>query len=519
MKQTGILTELPKVNKKARRRFEYVDDPAVDMGRGILTPSATPGQFGGADGSVQQPGFMDSSTIQNLADRSPTFGAILRLRTGQAMAFAKRPLFDGDSGFDIVPRDNQHRQMSPAEIIEANKIADFLLQTGIPHDYPTERDTLRRALYKMITNSLVFDALPVELVRDELGKLKEFIVLDGSSVNLVDPEKWKPQTPAGKLMAPIRYVQSEMDKVVAEWHSSEMLFAIRNPSAYLGMRGYGDPEINHLVKMITIEINVTTYANRQISQGSMPDGLIVVKSNRPNGDTDEIFTSPSQQGNEDFQRGWRNEFSGPENAGKVGMLQLGIGEDAQFFNNTRTPRDMQFIEMLEVAQNIICAWMNVEPSELSMVMGSLKESSFIDSDARSSRIRLGRSKGLVNLLGFIADEILNPIIWRMNPNFSIMWRGIDLTEEQDRLNYEVEMLKNGVATLNEIRTIKNLPRYEQWWADYPINLVMESLKNEPALVFASPEEAEKGGLLNVAQQENANGGNPKPTNKRPSNSK
>jgi hypothetical protein len=444
---------------------------AVPVARGMTEDNDFQGFFGGNTGISQLPRLLTFDTLRYMANRSKTFAAILQLRQSQLMDFAKLPQFDGDRGFDIVPRDNQHRAMTQAEAREAAAIANFILNCGLPERIST-RDHMSKFLTKVWYDTAVYDATPIELVYTDNGNLHSFLCLDGATIVKTNPQTYLPVTDIGKAVAPISYVQFEpvSEKIVAEFNNLELIYAVRRPTPVVQEFGYGHPELENLVDIITIEIRILTYLDRQLGQGAIPAGLMLLKTPYPRQEGPIVSQAGSGQGAEDIMRAWSTEFAGAQNAGKMAMLQLQPGEEATFINNLLKPQEMQFIEAYEVIQNIIAAHMNTDPAELELVMGSLKESSFIDNDARAMRVRNSKSKGLGAILNFLANDIYNPIIWRKNPDFQIMWRGMDTQTEHERLNYEVELLKNG-GSLNEFRRTRNLPLYDTWWANLPMNVV------------------------------------------------
>lgn len=458
---------------------------AVPVSRGMQEDNDFQGFFGGNTGVSQLPRLLTFETLRYMARRSKTFAAIMQLRQSQLMDFAKLPQFDGDRGFEIVPRDNQHRSMTTAESREAAAIANFILNCGVPERIPT-RDRMSKFMSKVWYDTAVYDATPIELVHAD-DFFHHFVCLDGATIVKTDALNYLPITDIGKAVAPISFVQFEpvSEKIVAEFNNQELLYAVRRPTPVVQEFGYGHPELEDLVDVITIEIRILTYLDRQLGQGAIPAGLLLLKTPYPRADGPFLTQASSGQGGEDFMRSWANEFSGAQNAGKMAMLELQPGEEAEFINNLLKPQEMQFVEAYEVVQNIIASHMNTDPAELELVMGSLKESSFIDNDARAMRVRNSRSKGLGSILNFYANDIYNPIIWRKNPDFQIMWRGMDTQTEHERLNYEVELLKNG-GSINELRRVRNQPTYDNaWWADMPWNVV--------ELTFANLKDSLAGG--------------------------
>ncbi len=452
--------------QQKERRIEYLHDPALTHKRGRdRDPFASGLADNSFNGQLLAPYILLPETKIYMARRSPTVNTLLMMRMNTIADFAHPPQFDGDTGFAIVPLDNKNHRMTAVEEREAERIRDFLLYTG-RKESRWARDSFRTALLSLFYNTFVFDAMPVELVYDEEGRLAEWYVLDGGSIRRTDPRVYIPQTPEGKKVAPISFVQTILDMIIAEWNQWEMIFGVRNPSPVLNQNGYGMPELESLVEMVTIEIEGITYAHRQLSQGSLPAGLLAITTQRQEEIFPEIGGETTGQGTEDFARAWRNNFSGPENAGRMAYLKLEPGEDIKFFP-TPSPKEMPFMQLLEMAHNTICMTYGANPAEIPTIYGTM-QSGFSVQGPKGTERRESHSEGVRRFLRAISSCVLNPIISRLNPDFEVQWMGIDQVEEHDRLNYEVELTKNGFATLNEMRVIRNQPTFDQWWADVPV---------------------------------------------------
>lgn len=452
--------------RRAQRQIDYLVDPALTQRRGRdRDPFASGLTDNGFQGQLLPPWILLPETKQYMARRSPTVNVILMLRMNAIADFAHPPQFDGDRGFAIVPKHNQTHRMTAVEQREADRIADFLLNTGRPEGRYW-RDSFRVALQKLFYDTFVFDAMPIELVPDEEGRLAEWYVDDGGSIRLTDPRVYMPQTDIGKLVQPIRYVQTVLDMVTAEWNRFEMIYGIRNASPVLNQNGYGLPELESLVEMVTVEIEAITYAHRALSQGSMPQGFMAITTERNTTPFAEIEGETTGQGTEDYARAWRNELAGPENAGKMAYLKLEPGEDVKFWE-TRPPKDMPFMQLLEVAHNNICMTLGANPAEIPTIYGTMKSGFAVKGPSSSDR-RESNTEGLKRFLNAIRDQALNPLIDRLNPNFEIQWVGIDTVQEQNRLNYETEMVKNGFLTWNEMRTMRNRDTTDEWYGDIPL---------------------------------------------------
>lgn len=427
------------------------------------------------------PDLLTPETLKYAASRSQVFGTILMNFSREIANFMKRPQFDGGPGFSVVPKDRAH-SMGRNEKAEAYRIEEMLLRTGRVYN-PQRPDMLRDWAIKQVYNRFVYDRMATQVVWGRVTP-EEFKALDGSTIIRVDPSIYVPQTDRGRAVAPISYIQIYQDQIWAEFNSSELIFGIANPNPNLSQNGYGKPELMELVEPITIEIMILTYIDRILSQGSIPQGLLILKSQR-GGQQLESLSMSSGQANDDLARIIKNQVQGPQNAGRLAVLRLRNGEEAVLTTTDRDLDKMPFIQTYEIIQNQIARKMGVDPAEVGIVQGSIKNS-FTDADAKPSRTRQSRSRSATNLLQLIGDVQMNPLIEYINPDFCVHWHGIDVQLEQERLSLEKQQQDMGLLTLNQILAQKNMPTWpekeEFWWASIPMH----------PMIFAA--EAAKRGL-------------------------
>lgn len=453
---------------RRRRKVEPSSDADVQIvslpfPRGMMESELN--EFRSAiQGRVPPPIMLSPETLRYMAERSHVFQAILRKRSSQVAQFSRRPMFDGDTGFEVVPREAMHA-MTPAEAKEARRIEDMLLRTGTIWN-PDRHDNLRTALQKLVFNTYVYDAMVVEPVFDDRGKLLEWYVLDGGSIHRCNPDVYEPCTETGRIVRPVSYVQMMHEMVVAEWNASELIYAIRNPSPDLYRYGYGMPELELLIDAITLEIEILTWAKSILANSSVPEGLIILKSNRKDGAS--FAPLGSGQTIEDTVRLLQHQMAGAQNAGRMVVFQVPHGDDAAYYEANIKNREMPFAGLFELVQNVICAYMEISPAELDIVRGTMqKGSSFVKSEAKAAEVRTSKLNGMVNLL-YILGEVLDRLVAYINPDFCVMFRGVDHVREQERHNLEAAMVKSGRLTINDLRRMGNKPPYKEWWGDLPL---------------------------------------------------
>ena len=460
MKKDGQYVRARAMPSRRDVEVSYIRDPGA-----LRVEDPTTGLW---QGRMITPDILSPETLRYAASRSQVFNTILRNFMREAARFARRPMFDGDVGFSVVPKVRSH-PMTDAEKAEAFRIEEFLIQTGRVYN-PNRADHLREYLEKQIYNTLVYDRMCTQVVWGEISPL-EFMAVDGATIIKVQGDLYPAQTERGKAVAPISYVQLHKDQVWAEFNASEMIFGVRNPFPALMQNGYGMPELMELIEPVTLEILILTYIDRILTQGSIPQGLLLLKSPR-SGQQLESLSLASGQSNEDFARLIRNQTAGAQNAGRLAVLRLRGGEEAELILNNQDLTKMPFIQTYEIVQNQIARKLGVDPSEVGIVTGSISNS-FTDTDAKPSRMRQSRSRSMNNLMYAISDTQLNPLVDKINPEFCVVWHGIDTQLEQERLNIEKMRQGMGLVTLNQLIAQQNGQQYPNtedfWWANVPMH--------------------------------------------------
>ena len=487
------------INKATPDLLGRMEDVSVSYIRDPGALNTTDPSAGLWQGRMITPDILSPETLRYAAQRSQVFNTIMHIFMREIANFARRPMFDGDVGFSVVPKIRSHH-MTPIEKKEAARIEEFLLKTGRVYN-PTRTDTLRDYLVKQVFNTMVYDRMVTEVVWSVSSPF-EFRALDGATVIKVDPLVYIPQTERGKAVGPISFIQLHSDQIWAEFNKSELIFGIRNSNPSLLNNGYGVPELEELIEPVTIEIQILTYIDRMLTQGSIPEGLLIMKSPR-SGQTIESISLASGQSNEDMARMLRNQIAGVQNAGRLAVLRLRGGEEAQLIVQDRHLEKMPFIQTYEIVQNQISRKLGVDPAQVGIVTGSIKNS-FTDADAKPSRTRQSHNRSMTNILYAIGDTQLNPLIDLINPEFCVQWHGIDTQIEQERLNLQKERMDMGLLTLNQVLAQQNMKKWsdseEQWWANIPLHPLIFQAEAAKRGLKISGKGSGKGGIGGANEQ-------------------
>jgi hypothetical protein len=396
--------------------------------------------------------------LRKISYRNGVIASIINTRINQCGLFATPYIEPNDRiGYTIEPRERKYKflmkQANPnkkvpnitvEEVRDIAEISEFIDNCGTVETKmkDPQRDDFGTFLRKIIRDSLTFDQLCFEIVKDpSSGKPSAFYAVDSGTIRLSDPKT--------RIEKGIYYVQFIDGNLYTAYDYGEMAFAVRNPTTDIKANGYGISEIEMALNYISSQIYGEEYNKKFFTQGSTPKGIVNIKSsNVPREELDA------------FRRAWHAQITGVANAWKTPILSSEGGVD--WINLGQSNRDMEFGKWLEYLVNIVCGIYQIDPTEINFQNrgGVSGQSRPLTDTSTIERIKFSKDKGLVPLLRFIEKTINRYIIYPLTDNkYEFAFHGYtDLIEEQKiRLEkQEAEYL----VTVNELRArygYKELP--------------------------------------------------------------
>lgn len=246
---------------------------------------------------------LDYPTREQMAS-APQVAPFISTRINQVGSFAHVPVDESGLGYRVLMRDRR----KPGTTVAAKTAAGFerLIQTcGYPSSDPSDtfrRDSFGTFLRKYARDSLVHDQRNAEFVPDKAGRPSWFSAVDCSTVRRANPKrgqdgegKWKAEP------ADMPFVQVMQGRIVAEFEPQRLSFGVRRPRTNVKVRGYGFPELDELVLVVTSLLWSLDYNANYFRQGSTTKGLINIVGNMPK---DQLRA---------FRRMWASLVSGVNN--------------------------------------------------------------------------------------------------------------------------------------------------------------------------------------------------------------
>ena len=420
-----------------------------------------PLEFNANLGYKDKPFSLTYTTLKRMAG-TPIINAIIKTRKNQIADFAEPQADRYSTGFIIrkKPIGGVESKMDKEDKKIAKSINDFILNCGNKNSWVNDDfDTFIR---KIVDDSLTYDQMTFECIRNRKGQLERFIATDAATFRIADSAFHDDYVnPQFKKSGAIWYnkqiitdskaingfypqfVQVYQNAVVNEFYPWELCFAVRNPSTSIYSNGYGQSELEELVDIVTSLLWGDEYNRKFFSQGSAPKGLLRVKS----GMNDNAI--------QQFKQQWQAMISGVMQSWKTPVVEA----DVDWIDLQKSNRDMEFSSWTEYLIKLACAIYCIDPSEIGwdISRGSGNSGLFEKSDAE--RIQNSKDKGLYPLLKFIQRKINKYIVEQINPDFEFVFMGLNGKTIEQELEMDVKKL-NSFQTINEIRQKWDLPEIE-----------------------------------------------------------
>lgn len=472
-------------------------DPLNQAGYGGTRPKPTPVPY---------------NTLRRMG-QIPAISAIINTRLNQVARFAKRPRFNGDTGFRIALKDKEAK-MSEQQKKRAKEIEEFFLRTGWAKN-KIRKDNFNTFLRKIVRDSLTIDVMTFEKVGTFGGVLKgkqdvsEIWAIDGATIELVinnpigegtvyDMPVYKPETKSGlDNIGDIAYVQKVNGVITAEYTEDELAFAIRNPRTDLNYVDFGMSELETLMEIVTGIVNGVRYNTSYFSHSHLPQGVLELVGKYK----DEHLTA--------FKRHWKTLTDGASGKWSVPVMGLEDGQGFKFTPFKNSNRDMEFNEFLEFLFNIACAVYQIDPNEVGFKSWT-SGSGMTQSDNTQAKMDSSQDKGFHPLMDFLSDTFNSEIVDLIDEEFTFEWVGVSEEDADKKLEREEKEISMGKKTINEVRKENDLDLISEPWADAPANpqliqVYMNSLQQEQAKEQQAQQQEQAGvERQNAVEDEEAN---------------
>ena len=353
-------------------------------------------------GFREKPGPLTYLAVERVATQVPVVSDIIRTRCKQVQTFCQRPEDRHSAGMKVRLRD-QSLKPTPESDKLCRELEDVILNCGYTDpSKPGSGVPLRRFCGMFVRDSLSFDQATIEIIPDRTGRPSHWVIVDPTTIRLVDPvirDQIDTQT-----------IQVIDGIVVADFNESELAFCTRNPRSGIHSYGYGESEIETLVREITGFLWGIEYNRRFFSQGSATKGILNFKGTMP----DDHLKA--------FRRQWYAMISGVSNAWRTPVTNA---EDLQWINLQMSNRDMEYSAWIDFLIKVCCARFSIAPEEVNFSYGNTGQSQAMGNTSTEEKLKASRDLGLRPLVHWFFEQINRHFLQRLHPDFEVVPVGLD----------------------------------------------------------------------------------------------
>lgn len=391
------------------------------------------------------------TTLKRMS-KTPIINSIIKTRKNQVADFAEPQEDKYSTGFVIRKK---HKNGLEQKMTEQDKkiafaITDFIMKGGNVGSWGVDDfDTFIR---KIVEDSLVFDQMTFEIVRNRRGKIESFLATDASTFRISDSfyekdydnsffhrngaEVYNERNDFGPKVKGYypAYVQVYQNAKVNEFYPWELCFGVRNPSTSIYANGYGCSELEDLINVVTSMLWGDEYNRRFFSQGSAPKGLLRIKGTN------------NEAALQQFKQQWQSMITGVMQGWKTPVVEA----DVDWIDLQKNNRDMEYSSWMEYLIKISCAIYSIDPTEIGWDISRGSGNSGLFEGSQAERLQHSKDKGLYPLLKFIQRKLNKYIVEQINPDFELVFMGLNGMTISEELDLDVKKL-NSFQTINEIR--------------------------------------------------------------------
>ena len=375
-------------------------------------------------------------TLHNMA-RTPVIASILNTRIQQLAEFASVQTSPYGIGFRIKMRDIRQK-MTPAAQRRAQEIEKVIMRSGGKYGIGGFEPFLRA----VVRDSLVYDQCNFEVLKNRGGGIVGYVPVDASTMRRARPTE--AELARGRVSADsARYVQMIDNKIVNEYESDELAWGVRRPRTWIYANGYGYPELEELMRIVTYLLNAETYNSVNFTNGIHASTILALKASL----TNEQFRT--------FKRELNAMMHGPANAKRMPLVLLDPRTEAKqeltAVNLSQSNKEMEYTQWNSYLIKICCSIYSMDPAELGFVFGNEGQTSTITANGPSDRITASKERGLRPMLRALESWINHWLVEPMDEDFCIDFVGFDAKTEEQKVDLDIKALK-AFKTINEIRS-------------------------------------------------------------------
>jgi hypothetical protein len=418
-------------------------------------------------GVLQWPGLPPDS-LAKLAREMMAHQMIVKLRCSDITRYVDKSVEPWRPGWHIEPMDPQEKNPDAHTLKEIRDAEQFLLNGGYGPMFsdPLQRDQLLRCgfpkfLNEIVRDSLTYDAIAIWTDMDDRGRINSFVPMPSKNIRLLArPDRAKiseihegelnfygESSMTGKQPTidsdnpPFAVAVDETNNIVRSFTREQLIWYNRNPRVDAEIGGYGYPELEMALMLVTGFNNAIQFNADIFDKNSIPKGILAIKGNF----TQRQFDALGRIW-DNLQRGNRTDWTLPaiqlSEKGEIEVINLeSLRKEPAYYNN--------LINLFMGAMAIVY---DVPPHRLGYKISGTERDSRPD---LSKTLQSEEDNGLPALLTHIEILVNTYLLHNRWPHLKFVFTG--KSPKEDARLYEISLL---TKTVNERRLLVGDPPYE-----------------------------------------------------------
>lgn len=400
----------------------------------------------------ERPGVLGFDAMRAMVAQTPVLNAVINTRVRQVLRFARVAEDNQDSpGFEIKHLDRMH-QLSESESEAAKLMSRFFMNCGWEFN-PRRRKALRRDsfaqfLVKVTRDTLTMDSVGIETEwkRDRSLGFDGFYAVDGATIRLCTEDGYKGDPDVFAL-------QVVQGKECTAYTFDDLIYEPRNPRSDVTACGYGLPETEQLIRVVTGFLNAMTYNIKGFDSNAIPKGMLHLTGNY------------SQQDIDAFKRYWNAMVMGVSNVWKLPVMVSKDQESRAAFEKFGVEfNEMYFAKWMTFLTSIICAIYGMSPAEINFDSFTGGSTSALSGSDTAEKLAASKDSGLRPVLAYFENLFTDFLMSEFSDSLCFRWTGLDPADQDKK--HEMRKL---VLTVNEVRAEEGYQAMPGPIGDAPMN--------------------------------------------------
>jgi len=404
-----------------------------------------------------RPSMLGFDSLRAMVDQTPILNAVIMTRIRQVQRFCRLAEDNADNpGFEIKHKDKSH-QIVGSEQESIKLLGRFMSNCGWEFS-PRRRKALRRDSFsqlmaKAVRDSLTLDSVAIETEwkRDKKLGFDGLYAVDGGTIRLCTEHGYQGDDEIFAL-------QVVQGRITSAYTFEDLIYEPRNPRSDVRTAGYGMPETELLVRVVTGFLNAMTYNIKGFDNNSIPKGMLHLSGSYTPSDIDA------------FKRYWNSMVRGVNNQWTLPVMVSKDQESKASFEKFGVDYDeMYFAKWMTFLTSIICAVYGMSPAEINFDSFTGGTTSALGGSDTAEKLSASKDSGLRPLLSYFENLTTDYIISEFSDDYVFRWTGLDPADASNK--YEMRKL---IITVDEARAEEGYDKWDGSLGSAPLNPVLMS---------------------------------------------